>query len=90
METHTIITVALTVGGSTATALITALGLGFKIRGWLSTIQVDRIQALSDLKDDLHGLIDRHEQKDQERHEENLGRFATVNERLARLGNGSH
>jgi hypothetical protein len=30
-----------------------------------------------------------HEQDDQRRHEQNLGKFSEINERLARIGNGS-
>lgn len=33
--------------------------------------------------------LEAHEEKDQTRHEQNLDRFATLNERLARLGNGA-
>jgi hypothetical protein len=66
-----IINAALAIFGSVASVA----GLGW----WLAT-QFRRVESAQ------RKILDAHEDKDQERHEENLGRFAEIKVALARLG----
>ena len=66
-----ILAVAVAVGGSAGSAV----GLGWWLSGQFR--KVEKVQ---------HAMLIAHEDKDQERHEENLERFGKISVALARMG----
>jgi hypothetical protein len=52
------------------------------------TFKAERVVALERLSRDLHRVTEEHAQADAKRHLENLNRFASIEVRLARMGNG--
>ncbi len=60
--------------------------VGWKARDWLAAKFEHVGVQLSETRKTFHDKIDAHEQLDQERHEQNLERFASIRIELARHG----
>lgn len=77
------------VGGATTAAGVVLSGvyqLWRSIRRLFTDLQRERTAQLTALKSHMDTTFAKHEAKDQERHEENLQRFAEINVTLARNG----
>lgn len=73
-----------------ATAVASAIGGAATLAWWLSRqfseTRKGFYEALEKHRDTFSDKVDKHEQLDQDRHEENLGRFGSIQVALAKLG----
>jgi hypothetical protein len=83
-------TQSVTVGLTSAGTIVVAAWLGgWKVRDWVSS-KFDEIgDQFSETRKLFYDKIDAHESVDQQRHEENLERFADIRVEIARKLNGS-
>lgn len=73
-----------------ATAVASAIGGAATLAWWLSKqfseTRKGLYEALERHRDNFSEKVDEHEQLDQDRHEENLARFGSIQVALAKLG----
>lgn len=78
----------LTLLGVIAATATSSAGLGLWISHQFDNQRTSFYRALDAQRVSFEAKVDAHEKVDQDRHEENLGRFGDVREALARMGAG--
>lgn len=77
---------AMTMASAIVSAIIGASTLAWWLSRQFTETRKSFYEALEKHRDNFSEQVDRHEQQDQERHEENLGRFGSIQVALAKLG----
>lgn len=79
------ITTLLAVGGP----MLSVAALGWWLSGRFRKVEIAQRDKLDELSQLHREQLDAHEEKDQERHEDNLERFRTISVSLAQLGSSN-